>query len=1216
MTDHYVYVKDATFHWVPGVLTDTTNDSATVTVTKYQTEAEIKGSHDGHGRTKSVVVRLADYPNSALPLQNVVGGEAKEVADMIELSFLHEASILFNLKARHFQSTPYTRTGDIVIAVNPYKWFPALYTEQNRGKYSRALVWESGRRDYDPRLDLAPHVYETSALSYKGLSIDGINQCILVSGESGAGKTETVKICMNHLASVVQQEHKLDGDSGQDQRVITRVLDSNPLLEAFGNAKTRRNDNSSRFGKFIQLQFERGKRNSHHLTLVGSFCQVYLLEKSRVVRHDQAERTFHIFYQLLAAPNSVKSKFWKRLENSTYASFAYVGDTDMKSIEGVPDRDRFKMTLDSLAIIGIEGDLLQTMMQAICVVLQLGNIVFGPDPKDSDRAVITSTEELSHLAGLMGIPVGKIGRTLTHRVVKVRKEETRVPLSPEAAKDSADALAKQIYEALFLWLVREINKATRSDQGEAEGSGLIGLLDIFGFECFPVNSFEQLCINYANERLQQKFTQDVFVSVFEEYKEEGITLDEIDYDDNTHVLDLIQNRTGLLAMLNEECIRPNGSDCGFVNKAIHSNKRSPALITPRIVRSNVEFGIRHYAGDVMYDATDFVVKNQDSLPVDLARCARASSNDIISKELLMAAPLQQAKRTGNLAAATVWSKYRGQLVQLMEDLHKAQSRYIRCIKPNSMKRPRVMEHGMTLQQLRSSGVISAVTLARSAFPNRLEHCIVLERFHSLWTSIARKKSSSAKDDCETLLGHALKLFEKGGKKGFVIGKTRAYFRAGTLEYLEAARLKAMERPATRIQAIVRAFLAKIRVQRISEEAKLQKLRFHIAAAVTIQKIWRRHAAKALLRKLRKHAKARARKAREEKRKRRAAVRIQCLIRVYLARREAEKRSVQKIKDHARAIKQRKMLKKQGTAAIKIQRIMRGAYIRLKYKRVLEKVHERISIKEKIQKLKRKIAKTEKAREKELDKARNGIDTERAGRDVWEESVMAATDEVVKSETAKMVEYLQGEHRKLQIKTKTLDGMIKPLKKNFEALVEENKTLREEFVEIQKKNDELKASNKDLVAQRDAAEEKKEKLKAELKSVSNRFLPMAHGKLDFQKALSQIVEMMEARCTDEQLVEDVSLLSFQCQAESQAVEAGVKAGRRGDSAGSSKAKGKTVGGSLPASKSSKLQSPGSKKRRETLNGSLTGLGSLGAASLLAPVSPLKKRNTLSLKGRKK
>jgi myosin-5 len=524
MTDQHVYIRHKDFAWIPAQLIDQDNNKKTATVTHldYTSESQINADASSSVSTsssrppkhsKTVTVQLKDYPNGSLPLQNVVDNRIKVVADMIELSFLHEAAILYNLKARHVQSMPYTRTSDIVIAVNPYQWITSLYTEQNRTRYSRALVWEAAMKEYDPRQDLPPHVYETSALSYKGLSQTGIDQSILVSGESGAGKTETVKICMNHLASVVQQEHTQEGNlDEQDQTVIKRVLDSNPLLEAFGNAKTRRNDNSSRFGKYIQLQFQKGQHNPQHLTLMGSECQVYLLEKSRVTRHDSEERTFHIFYQLLSSPDKIKTKFWSGLKGKTNADFKYVGSTDTTTIEGMSDAEQFEHTLQSLAIIGIEGQVLTSFFQAICVVLQLGNLTFGPPSNgDTDKSVCTSPNELNSVASLMGIPPQILATCLTQRAVKVRGETTLVPLLLDAAKDSTDALAKQLYDRVFLWLVKKINQATSTTMTDTRRYGIIGLLDIFGFESFPVNSFEQLCINYANEQLQQKFTKDVFI---------------------------------------------------------------------------------------------------------------------------------------------------------------------------------------------------------------------------------------------------------------------------------------------------------------------------------------------------------------------------------------------------------------------------------------------------------------------------------------------------------------------------------------------------------------------------------------------------------------------------------------------------------------------------------------------------------------------------------
>jgi myosin-5 len=932
------------------------------------------------------------------------------------------------------------------------------------------------------------------------LATTSIDQSILVSGESGAGKTETVKICMNHLASVVQQEHtQLDHNSEQDMSVITKVLDSNPLLEAFGNAKTRRNDNSSRFGKYIQLQFEKGKHNPQHLTLLGSVCQVYLLEKSRVVSHDtEMERTFHIFYQLLAAPDSIKTQFWGYLKGKDNAHFTYVGPTDTTSIEGISDADQFERTIKSLAIIGIDGDILKTFMQAICVVLQLGNLTFGADPKDSDHSIITSGEELSELASLMGIDSKKLQTTLTSRIVKVRNEETVVPLKPESAKDSADALAKQMYDRIFLWLVRNINEATTAD-GDLDSYGHIGLLDIFGFESFPVNSFEQLCINFANESLQSKFTKDVFISVYAEYKEEGISLEEITYDDNTHVLDLIQNRTGLLAMLNEECIRPNGSDYGFVNKALHANEKSPALIIPRIKKSDVEFGIRHYAGDVMYDASGFVTKNQDTLPTDLMDCAMTSTNQIIAQEIANTGAASGSagggggrnismpkKRQSNLVAPTAWSKYKGSLDTLMSNLHKSQSRYIRCVKPNSVKKPAVMEHSLALQQLRSSGVISAVTLARSAFPNRLEHSLILERFRFLFPPNKKKMlweldlndPEDQKKASETLLTHALQPLEgTDGFKGFVVGRTKAYFRGGALEYLESIRLKALELPATKIQALVRGHLVRTAVERRKKKEQREKYEYFNSHAILIQSA----------------------------------------ARMWLAMKERDKLFIQHIKAQAKALKKQKKQKKLDNAAKMIQKHLRGSYIRRRYSPVLAKMKDMAHLLDKIEKIKKKIAKAKKNREKELEKARQGIDADHV-KEIFQSAHNGHNIQL--SEEGRRVEYLQQEHRQLQISVKSGSGMLRPLNKNFDALMDENKQLREEFLEVQKRNEKAKKANKDLIEKREAAERKVAELKKEFDQLNSKFAPAASERVDCQNGLNDILQLIQDRCSDDALVDEV------------------------------------------------------------------------------------------------
>jgi len=636
-----------------------------------------------------------------------------------------------------------------------------------------------------------------------------------------------VKICLNHIASVQrgQAPPGYFADAEHDP-VVKRVVESNPLLEAFGNAMTRRNDNSSRFGKYLQLQFQKGMQSeqivlqSARCGLVGSKTDVYLLEKNRVVDHDAQERNFHIFYQLLAADDKQKTQFWEGLRGSNNGSFKYIGATNKNAIEGKHDAERFQETLEALALVGVEGSSLNTLMQALCIVLQLGNMGF--QALCADKSAVSTSAELKALADLMGVPAEKLALAFTERTFITDKESHKVPLSAEAAKEACDALAKEAYQKTFLWLVNSINKATCADESTGKTFNTIGLLDIFGFEVFPQNRFEQLCINYANEKLQQKFNEDIFKNVQAEYKSEGIPLEDVKYDDNTDVLDLIEGRTGLLNLLNEECIRPKGNDLDFVHKALRINKQSPTLIVNKTDR--LSFAIQHYAGVVMYDAEFFVSKNLDTLPTDLQACVESCDNSIIGaprSEPQVVAKKRFGQRQSNITAPTVWTKYKTQLSSLMDSLRQTQSRYIRCIKPNSQKKPLLMEHEATVEQLRCAGVVAGITIARSSFPNRLANSVVLARFSSMWDKSlypSKKRDSMSETekrqyDCEALLEGVLKSKEARGADGkvvkaFAVGKTKTFFRAGALETLEAGRMDGYDRQATIIQRAARGWISR------------------------------------------------------------------------------------------------------------------------------------------------------------------------------------------------------------------------------------------------------------------------------------------------------------------------------------------------------------------------------------------------------------------------
>jgi myosin-5 len=528
----------------------------------------------------------------------------------------------------------------------------------------------------------------------------------------------------------------------------------------------------------------------------------------------------------------VKMEFWPKLNDTS--CFKLLGhlqpsvtnyDSDsLFRIEGKSDGDKWVQTVNSLALVGVCDQLLTSLMQAVCIVLQFGNICF--EQNDDDTSFISSADELAKLAEITGIEENLIAKALVTRTVVAggQEEVFVVPLNASDAKDACDAFAKEIYHLIFHWLVRKINEATTAkstsletehSQTEKSQLGVIGLLDIFGFESFQVNRFEQLCINYTNEKLQQKYIHDVFQSVIQEYEFEGLPLfQNVDVSNNSEILTLIEGRMGILDVLNEECLRPKGSNESFVSKLRTMNSDTKCLIQDRLHRP-CEFAVMHYAGPVKYDATMFLTKNVDSLPMDLLKCGvECCSNSIIKTELKalldsrMAAATSSASRSAR--AVTIVSKFKSQLNVLMARIGKTRTRYIRCIKPNPECTPRKMNLKLTLDQLRCAGIVAAVSVTRLAFPNRLLHETALSRFRLLIGEVSPKNTTvEAVESVFSALLKNMEVIDNGAvTKAFVCGKTRLYFRKGALELLEKKRVGVIGSLTILLQRHIRAYLSK------------------------------------------------------------------------------------------------------------------------------------------------------------------------------------------------------------------------------------------------------------------------------------------------------------------------------------------------------------------------------------------------------------------------
>ena len=1004
-----------------------------------------------------------------------------------------------------------------------------LYEEKSQLLYANKLVWE--HHENDPRKLVPPHVYEVSALCYKGLATQNINQSILVSGESGAGKTETVKIAMNHMASLQRGPIKATGEAFSSP-VVARIVDSNPLLEGFGNAKTRRNDNSSRFGKYINLQFARQPSVPGRVdvcALAGSKCNVYLLEKSRIVGHDETEGAYHIFYQILNSPDDVKKDLYPKLAGSACEDYKFIGKLNhVRKIDGMSDAENFQETLKALKLVDIskENGKLATMFNAIISVMILGNLVFEPDPNDDEKSRVKTKDICAQLSELVGIPPDTMELAFTERTMKTRGEEYKVPLKTSLAKEGCDAFAKEIYARTFLWLVREVNSATSAEENYEGGGqsdfGIIGLLDIFGFESFPVNGFEQLCINYCNEKLQQKFTKDIFQSVQEEYKYEGIDLDDIKYDDNSDVLDLIEARGGLLAMLNEECVRPSGNDGAFVSKAISGNKKSKCLIA-EMRMGPMEFGIHHYAGKVIYNADGFVSRNTDTLPIDLKTAALMASNEIIAKHLendsmsKTEAPASEAPAPAgkgppkrgkcNLVSDTVWTKFKTQLNSLMSGLALTNSRYIRCLKPNQFKKALKMQHLTTIDQLRCAGVVAAVTISRSAFPNKLDHVSALERF-KMMDNGTKKQDPDPKIALVGLLDEVLKPREEDGKKAYVIGKSKIYFRAGALEFLENERARHLSKWALPIQKLTRAYFIRKQLGGLRMKSKAPN-----------------------------------------------AIKLQQWFRCLVARKECKR--LQKKKKMAS-----KKKKKQMKAAIRLQAVARGFIVRPKFQAKLKEKREKERLKNEVKDLEEKVREAEMRRMKEVEEAREAAEkeieaykemVEAEKKNDKEKKKKSAQQQTLIDESGKIIEYLRKENMKLRNQNDSMRKDFKSLKENNARLMEANASASASFTALNDHAKQLNATNAKLIKNVEAYKQQLEKLKEDLKTRQSYYLAEAEARLAYQKTMAQIVGTIQDKCRDAQLTEDVVIMALECEAEAKSERAALDvSGKKGAAAAATKA----------------------------------------------------------------
>jgi len=710
----------------------------------------------------------------------IVGG----VDDLIGLTHLHEPAILHALRLRYDNDIIYTSTGPILIAVNPFKHMP-LYSSEMMERYRLQGETRSngasgsttgitpGKFKAMPRKRrqgrLSPHVYQTADDAYRsmmrgmenaalvsrgrGVQVE-TNQSILVSGESGAGKTVTTKIVLNYFAMLSRKRAEEEGmrspknDMDEDVSIEQQVLQSNPILESFGNARTIRNDNSSRFGKFIDVAFNGAGKVS------GASIETYLLEKVRLIHPGAGERNYHVFYQFLASATDTEREEFL-LDNFIEEDFLLLsqsGTFDRR--DGVSDEEMHQEMLDAMITIGFTPEQIQNLVRLVCAILFLGNMTFTPeehDATDDPSCTLDDNTYSRNAAELLGVTFEEMASALTCRTILAGYEVLEKSLTLEEAVKASEALIKATYGGAFDYIVDRINESIDDEHeilaAQQRGSSnqsrspsrqmfsiphsSIGVLDIFGFETFETNSFEQICINYTNEALQQQFNKYVFKLEQQEYEREGILWKFISFPDNQDVLDLIdQKRSGILSILDDQCMLPKGVDSKFCRYLYQRCNDHPRFSASSKQRVRFQFSIEHYAGPVEYNTDGWILKNKDQLPVKGFELLHSSTFDLL-KDIKGYIRCEERKGRGSVATKSVGAQFSLQLRTLRDRIDRTVPHYIRCLKPNDELIPDMFEPKNIVEQLRCGGVLEAVRVSRAGYPTRYPHELFIGRYYIL-----------------------------------------------------------------------------------------------------------------------------------------------------------------------------------------------------------------------------------------------------------------------------------------------------------------------------------------------------------------------------------------------------------------------------------------------------------------------------------------------------
>ncbi|XP_018304521.1 myosin heavy chain, muscle isoform X7 [Mycetomoellerius zeteki] len=734
-------------------------------------------------------------------LQQVNPPKYEKCEDMSNLTYLNDASVLHNLKQRYYAKLIYTYSGLFCVAINPYKRFP-VYT-------SRCAKLYRGKR----RSEVPPHIFAISDGAYVNMLTNNENQSMLITGESGAGKTENTKKVIAYFATVgasTKKDKEVDTKKGS---LEDQVVQTNPVLEAFGNAKTVRNDNSSRFGKFIRIHFGPSGK------LAGADIETYLLEKARVISQQTLERSYHIFYQMMSGSVKGLKEMCLLSNNITDYYFVSQGKT---TIPGLDDGEELLVTDQAFDVLGFTQEEKDDIYKITAAVMHMGGMKFKQRGRE-EQAEADGTEEGDRVAKLLGCDCADLYKNLLKPRIKVGNEFVTQGRNKDQVAYSVGAMSKAMFDRLFKWLVKKCNETLDTKQKRQH---FIGVLDIAGFEIFDFNGFEQLCINFTNEKLQQFFNHHMFVLEQEEYKKEGIDWVFIDFGmDLLACIELIEKPMGILSILEEESMFPKATDKTFEEKLNNNHLgKSPNYLKPKPPKPGQQaahFAIGHYAGNVPYNITGWLEKNKDPLNDTVVDQFKKSSNKLLV-EIFADHPGQSGDAGGGGGAkggrgkkgggfSTVSSSYKEQLNNLMTTLRATQPHFVRCIIPNELKQPGVIDSHLVMHQLTCNGVLEGIRICRKGFPNRMVYPDFKLRYKIL-APAAVDKAKEPKDAAAAIL-------DSTGLDAdtYRLGHTKVFFRAGVLGQMEELRDERLSKIVSWMQAYIRGYLSRKDYKKLQEQ---------------------------------------------------------------------------------------------------------------------------------------------------------------------------------------------------------------------------------------------------------------------------------------------------------------------------------------------------------------------------------------------------------------